>query len=243
MKKSNIIILSVGSILLIIALFGSFIISKVWDSDVSEVKEHAELDWHHIVLSEDERKDYYPESYVLNNGLELKIMDSLIGKTRPFELIERRSGDTETDLGSGKNILITDSRRALYKTEDKEPNFKVWVEEMSAADHKIYQEMTRKEFQSFDDFDMLEKNYKGIQYIMSHKVDLSSGGLKEVNTIALTYIFFPQENLAVFMTFFNSKYQNCDGSGFSGCDFQEDEYVVSKNDVEKITKDLIDNVK
>ena len=137
-------------------------------------------------------------------------------------------------------VTILKARRAFYGhvTLAEMPVFKVWVEQVSAEDFPRYKEGIQRTVRRYESnrsetdsarIDVTTSSHKGHEYYLYLRGDLSFEGLKNKNSIGGLYVLFPEGNVVVFISFFNTRYTSADA------------YMVSKDDVQSIARQFIDS--
>ncbi len=196
-----------------------------------------------IKLEEDQYKNFFISRY--GEGISLISKNGKI-EERENTYIEGINYAYTIDLNSGNEttlINITTSRRALYGFPNKDPTFKIWVEEVKPLEYYLYKRAVIKQLKFFEENDDMNSEkllYKNHEYYISLRNNLSLEALKSYNSIGGIYIFLPEKNIVVYIFLFNTKY--CCAFYGEESVFDEGEKLITREEMQSIVEQLIDSV-
>lgn len=224
--------LGVAIFISILLLSGTgFWIIKMYNSYIPSSEET--YGWREIKSQEDSLKNFIPQT-IQGNSL-LKIYNEVEGRERYYINIG------SLDKNSTK-VEVINQRRVIYSPENKDPSFKMWVDTFSEKDYNIYEKESKSDFYVLENLygqTLKRSSYKNIQYEIYRKSEEKIQDLTKTSSIGGANILFPEKNTAIFITFYNTKYQGCYDESQT-CEYKQEEKILSLEEMESIIHQLID---
>lgn len=184
-------------IFFLVLFFG--IMQNLW-SQPPESSSYA-IQWEDFDFKADAFSSFFPENYKPNY--------QLVGFQGYDEAYTIRLRTNSTAIVP---VDLTGGRRALYGTDSYDfPFFRVSLEEMTEANYaknkSVYLQnliYTKETTSSNEELQI----YKGYEYHLISRKDLSFAGLKGHSTAAVANVYIPEQKVIISLFFFNTKYHS-----------------------------------
>ena len=194
--------------------------------------------WNRKPLQGDTFEKFFPLTLIKDLYLITPNEEGLYQATGPTTLtsafIEYRD-NTRIDLGETKqpfSILVLTARRSFYAHPNIKDGwvFKIWAEQVSSETFLKYKELLIQDIITHNsEVDTEKSAYKDHEYYIYLRKDLTTKGLEGKNSIGGANIFFPENNISLFLYFFNTKYKN------------PDVYMITKNQITAVIQEIVDS--
>ena len=229
MKKYLLIVLA-----LIIIIGGGYFLLK--GNGTSSYYPDSE-GWNRKALASDTFQSFFPlklqDKLYLVSPNEAGVFDSAV-PTTDTGYVEFRDG-SQINLGSQEKpevFKVISARRTFYALEGFEemPVFKMWTEQVSPEDFARYEKAVLAQLDLFSSSSNVEKHaYKGHDYYVYLRKDLTTEGLKGKNSIGGSYVLFPEKNTVMYIFVFNTRYNTPTA------------YLMTKEGLNKAAEQFIDS--
>jgi hypothetical protein len=199
--------------------------------------------WTAVPWEEDTYETYFPDK--LNTNSEDILFMGIGTNPKDSKIYIDTRENVHIDLGENQDyqILVLEGRRALYKSENKDPSLKVWIEKVGPEDYPKYGEYISNEINPLKqnaNFSVVESSYSNSEYYIYMRTNLDIE--KRYNSIGGAYILLPNEDTIIYLFLFNTLYQKCFPNSGPDCRIYEEEYVLTENEVESIVHQFVDNI-